>query len=229
MFGRMSQLGIDPSFTALPHRSLGDAALRRAADLGATHADFRFERVRYQRLGVRDGVLQGASDAEDLGFAVRVIHRGAWGFASGVVLTEAEAIRVAETAVEVAEVAAGMTTAPVEIAPEPVHDDVEWVSAYDIDPLAVPTPEKVALLVDWTNRLRAHAVSRTSIPFQVSIRPTDPTRGVSSVMPTAAQPVSSSPSTPPKEAATLSATRAPLEWPPRTTVSKDTGSSPSTV
>ncbi len=79
--------GLDPTFTDLPYRALGDAALARARELGAGHADFRFERVRYQYLGVRDGVLQGASDSEDLGFAVRVIHQGSWGFASGVVLT----------------------------------------------------------------------------------------------------------------------------------------------
>ena len=101
--------GLDPTFTALPYRALGDVALQRAAALGATHADFRFERIRYQRLGVRDGVLQGAADTEDLGFAVRVIHGGAWGFAAGVVLTDDEAVRLAETAVAVAKVAAEMT------------------------------------------------------------------------------------------------------------------------
>ncbi|MDP3891987.1 TldD/PmbA family protein, partial [Nocardioides sp.] len=154
----MTQHGIDPSFTALPYRSLGDAALRRAGELGATHADFRFERVRYQHLGVRDGALQGASDAEDLGFAVRVVHRGAWGFASGVVLTDAEAVRVAETAIAVAEVAAEMTTEPVLLAPEPVYDDVTWCSAYDHNPLEVPTSQKADLLIDWTNRLRSHQV-----------------------------------------------------------------------
>ena len=79
----MSAPGLDPTFTALPYRGLGDAALTRARELGVSHADFRFERVRYQHLGVRDGALQGASDHEDLGFAVRVIHRGAWGFAAG--------------------------------------------------------------------------------------------------------------------------------------------------
>ena len=130
---------LDPTFTALPYRDLGDVALDRARSLGASHADFRFERVRYQRLGVRDGVLQGAADSEDVGFAVRVIHRGAWGFAAGVVLTPEEAVAVAERAVEVAVVAAAMTTTPVEIAPEPVHDDVTWVSSYDVDPFAVPT------------------------------------------------------------------------------------------
>src|SRR5689334_24696200 len=103
---------LDPSFTALPYRSLGDAALSRARELGVSHADFRFERVRYQRIGVRDGLLQGAAVSEDLGFAVRVIHRGAWGFAAGVHLTSQEAVAVAERAVAVALVAAETTTTP---------------------------------------------------------------------------------------------------------------------
>jgi TldD protein len=148
---------MDATFTALPSRALADAALTRARELGAGHADFRFERIRYQSLVVRDGVLQSASDQEDLGFAVRVIHRGSWGFASGVILTPEEAVRVAETAVAVAQVAAEMTSAPVEIADEPVHADVEWLSSYDVNPFEVPTTEKAALLIDWTNRLRAGA------------------------------------------------------------------------
>ncbi|HEU4810641.1 MAG TPA: TldD/PmbA family protein [Nocardioides sp.] len=149
--------GIDPTFTSLPYRDLGDVALSRARELGVSHADFRFERIRYQHLGVRDGVLQGASDHEDLGFAVRVIHHGAWGFASGVIPTPEEAVRVADMAVAVALVAAEMTSSPVEIAPEPVYDDVTWVSAYDVNPLDVPIAEKAALLIDWTNRLRTGA------------------------------------------------------------------------
>jgi TldD protein len=153
----MSADGLDPTFASLPLRHLGDVALGRARELGATHADFRLERVRYQYLAARDGVLQTAIDTEDLGFAVRVIHRGAWGFASGVVLTPEEARRIAETAIAVAEVAAEMTTAPVEIAPEPVHEDVTWISAYDVNPLEVPTAEKAGVLTGWTDRLRAHA------------------------------------------------------------------------
>ena len=153
----MSASRLDPSFTSLPYAALGDAALTRARELGAGHADFRFERVRYQSLVVRDGVLQSANDQEDLGFAVRVIHRGSWGFASGVVLTPEEAVRVAETAVAVAQVAAEMTSTPVEMAAEPVHADVEWVSAYDVNPIEVPVQEKAALLIDWTNRLRTGA------------------------------------------------------------------------
>jgi TldD protein len=144
---------IDPDFLALPYRQLGSAALERARALGVEHADFRFERVRYQHLRARDGHLLGASETEDLGFAVRVVHRGAWGFASGVSLDAAAAERVAETAVRTAEVAAAMTRRPVELAPEPAYRDETWVSAYDVDPFSVPLEDKVGLLTDWTATL----------------------------------------------------------------------------
>jgi TldD protein len=148
--------GLDPGFLALAYRRLGDAALQRASELGVSHADFRFERVRWQDIRVRDGALQGEADDEDLGFAVRVVHGGAWGFASGVHLTVDEAVRVAETAVEVAKVSAALTSVPVELAPEPVYDDVTWVSSYVHDPFQVSLRDKAAVLVDWTDRLRRH-------------------------------------------------------------------------
>ncbi len=151
----MAQTEIDPTFLALPFRRLGQIALGRARDFGVAHADFRFERNRYQYFSVRDGALEGAQDAEDLGFAVRVLLDGAWGFASGVALTEDEAVTVAETAVTVAQVAAKMTRRRVELAPEPVHEDVTWVSAYDVNPLTVPLAEKTGLFAGWTRELLA--------------------------------------------------------------------------
>jgi TldD protein len=146
---------IDPGFLALPLRSLADAALDRARRLGADHADLRVERLRAQHVRTRDGRLLGASETEELGLAVRVLHGGAWGFASGVVLTPEEAARLAEVAVATARLAATMTRRPVRLAPEPVHADRHWVSAYDVDPFEVPLEEKVALLGGWSGRLAA--------------------------------------------------------------------------
>ncbi len=151
----MTRQEIDSSFTALPYRRMGEAALTRAQDFHVSHADFRFERVRSQSVGVRDGRLQGASDTEDIGFAVRVVLNGAWGFASGVVLNREAAIGVAETAVRVAQVAAAMTLRPVELAAEPAYRDVEWVSDYEVDPFSVPLDEKAALLSGWSAGLVA--------------------------------------------------------------------------
>ena len=144
---------IEPGFLELPMRRLAEAALDRARELGAGHADFRFERLRSQDISLHDGKLDSARDGEDLGFAVRVVHDGTWGFAAGVDLTPDAAVRVAEQAVEVAKVSRPVNFEPVELADEAVYPDVTWVSAYDIDPFEVPDPEKIGLLTEWSERL----------------------------------------------------------------------------
>ena len=149
---------IDPSFVALPLRALADAALARARALGAEHADFRLERVRSASWRLRDAKPSGSSDTTDLGYAVRVVHGGAWGFASGVDLTMDGAAKVASQAVAMAKLSAKVIAAAgsderVELAAEPVHEERTWVSSYEIDPFSIPGEEKSALLADWSSRL----------------------------------------------------------------------------
>ncbi|HEY9438661.1 MAG TPA: TldD/PmbA family protein [Streptomyces sp.] len=151
---------VDQSFLALPLRALADAALARARALGAEHADFRFERVRSASWRLRDARPSGTSDSTDLGYAVRVVHGGAWGFAAGVDLTMDAAAAVASQAVAMARLSAGLIAAAgseerVELAGEPSHGERTWVSAYDINPFDVPAEEKAALLAEWSGRLLA--------------------------------------------------------------------------
>lgn len=153
---------VDPLFLALPLRPLADAALTRARELGASHADFRLERVRSASWRLRDARPAGTSDSVQLGFAVRVLLDGAWGFAAGVDLTPGAAAKVAEQAVAVARLSGGISRAAgsterVELADEPVHRDVTWVSAYEINPFEVPDAEKTALLAERSSRLLAAA------------------------------------------------------------------------
>ncbi|WP_333769527.1 TldD/PmbA family protein [Streptomyces sp. IBSBF 2435] len=151
---------VDQSFLALPLRALADAALARARALGADHADFRLERVRSAAWRLRDARPAGTSDSTDLGYAVRVVHGGAWGFASGVDLTMDAAAKVASQAVAMAKLSARVIAAAgsderVELADEPVHADRTWVSAYGIDPFDVPDADKTGLLAEWSGRLLA--------------------------------------------------------------------------
>ncbi|MGY1806486.1 TldD/PmbA family protein [Blastococcus sp. SYSU D00669] len=151
----MSGRTVDESFLALPLSALTDAALTRAVDLGCEHADIRVERIRTQVISLRDARLESLTDGEDLGLAVRVVHEGTWGFAAGVVLTAAEAVRLAEEAVAVAQVSAAINTDPVELAPEPVYADGSWVSDYAVDPFEVPDAEKTGLLTELSEQLLA--------------------------------------------------------------------------
>ena len=150
-----SQHEVDPQFTRLPLRELADAALQQAADLGAGHADFRAEQIRSQQITLSDGNLETLFDADNVGLAVRVVVDGTWGFASAVDLTPDAAAQAAREAVEVARVSAAMNTERIELAPEPAHGDVVWVSAYDTDPFDVSVADKVALLGEWSRGLLA--------------------------------------------------------------------------
>jgi TldD protein len=148
---------IDASFIALPLRALADAALTRARELGAEHADFRLERIRSQHLRLHDAALETAIDADVIGLAVRVVKDGTWGFAAGIDLTPEAAGRVAAQAIEVAGVAAAVNRERIELAPEPVHGERTWVSSYEVDPFDVRTADKVGLLTEWSRRLLGDA------------------------------------------------------------------------
>ena len=149
------QRAIDPEFTALPLHHFADAALQRARDLGAEHADFRLERIRAQYVALSDNHLETLFDADELGLAVRVICDGTWGFAASADLTPEAAARAAAQAVDVAKVSAAINRERIELADEPAHGQVTWISSYLTDPFEISVPGKVALLREWGGGLLA--------------------------------------------------------------------------
>ena len=146
---------IDPTFLALPARRLADAALGRARELGAEHADFRLERIRVASFNLRDAQLESATDTEDVGLAVRVVHDGAWGFAAGIDLTPDGAARLADQAVATARMSKVLSKDPVVLAPEATYSDVTWISAYELDPFDVAEADRVGRLTELSERLMA--------------------------------------------------------------------------
>jgi len=146
---------LDASFLELPAATLADAALSRARELGAEHADFRLERVRTGLTSLRDGQLENASDDSELGLAVRVVHHGSWGFASGIERTPAAAAELAEQAVRIAKLSRVLSTEPVELADEPVYPDASWISDYELNPFEVASAERIGRLAELSQRLLA--------------------------------------------------------------------------
>ncbi len=57
-------------------------ALETARVRGATYADIRVVRTEQERYVVRNGVVDTLSMDQSMGFGVRVVADGAWGFAS---------------------------------------------------------------------------------------------------------------------------------------------------
>jgi TldD protein len=144
---------IDSAFTDLAPEHLADAALGTARQRGADHADFRLERIRVGTLRLRDGQLDTSADTEDLGIAVRVVHDGAWGFASGVDRTPEAAATLSEQAIAAARVSRVLSSDPVVLADEPVYAGASWISAYDVDPFDVAEDERIGRLAGLSDRL----------------------------------------------------------------------------
>jgi TldD protein len=143
----------DESLDAEVVERVRDAALGRARTLGCSHAQVRVERIGSQALRLRDGRLESAADDVEVGVGVRVLHRGALGFAASVAVSPETAVVLADQAVDTARVTALAGGQPMVLADEPVHTDVDWTAEHGRHPLGVPLAEKVALLEGWSRRL----------------------------------------------------------------------------
>ncbi|MFO0775216.1 MAG: TldD/PmbA family protein [Nitrospiraceae bacterium] len=133
--------------------TLAARALNAIRDAGADYGDIRLMESRTESLRGEDGRVAQVQDARDSGFGIRVLHRGAWGFAASAIQSLEEVPRIAALAVEVATQSARLMREPVTLAPEPSHRDVVVTSAR-IDPFAIPLQDKSGLLLDTMSALQ---------------------------------------------------------------------------
>ncbi len=143
---------LDPRFTRFNYEALAAAALQKAKDLGASYADFRFERRRSQSISVKDRDLESLSDAEGVGFGIRVIADGGWGYASDIALTPDAAAETARRAVDLAKTFRGLNSEAVELADEPTYTDT-FISNFEINPFEVPDADKIAFVMGITDKV----------------------------------------------------------------------------
>jgi TldD protein len=134
-------------------KDLALLAIDTARQQGATYADIRIIETAREALSVRNGAIGEVTQTEDLGFGVRVIAQGAWGFACSPRLTKEEIERTAARAVEIARASAMAKQSDVRLAHEPAHRDT-WCTPYTLNPFKVSQDEKLALLFKIDEILR---------------------------------------------------------------------------
>ncbi|MFQ6097764.1 MAG: TldD/PmbA family protein [Armatimonadota bacterium] len=134
-------------------RDLALLALDVARSAGASYADIRIIETRYEGVGTKNEKVAGIGRSDNIGFGVRVIANGAWGFACSSRVSKEEVERVAARAVAVAKASATLKASDVVLAPEPPHVD-GWQTPIAEDPFAVALDEKVGLLMSVCEQLR---------------------------------------------------------------------------
>ena len=123
-----------------------EAALARAASLGASYADIRISRYRRESIATRERQVQNVSRSSSYGMGLRVLLDGAWGFAATNTVDPASARAVADQAIAIAKANAILQTRKVVLANA---DKVvaTWNNPIKRDPFEVPLETKTAFLM----------------------------------------------------------------------------------
>src|SRR5215831_1277350 len=125
---------------------LADLAISHAKKLGATYADIRINRYRRESIFTREQRVQNVSRGQDFGFGVRVLLKGAWGFAASPVVTADSVRRITAEAVQIARANAEYQRKRIKLVPTP-DVSAKWKSAFEKDPFEVSTDRKIEFLL----------------------------------------------------------------------------------
>jgi len=109
--------------------------------------------TRSERLKVKNGSVDSISDSTSKGFGIRVIVDGCWGFSSSSALSEDEAARVAEEAIEIARATRLLKKWDVELAEEEPKVDTYRTKIVK-DPFEVSLDEKIKVLLEADKIMR---------------------------------------------------------------------------
>jgi TldD protein len=125
---------------------LADMALALAKTAGASYADVRVGRNQREFIRARERRIEEFDAMLAVGFGVRVLIDGSWGFAGSEVITEDEVRRAVALAVDNAKAARLIQASPIVLEDVPAYQE-DWVMPMGRDPFAVSAADKAAKLI----------------------------------------------------------------------------------
>lgn len=127
-------------------RSFMNRSLDLAQTQGAQYADIRIVENRTEIIAIKNGVVEFLTDTETLGFGVRVLADGAWGFSSSQEITIDEIDRITAQAVTIARASAQVSGEKIDLGP-PVTSQGTYQTPVIIDPFSISLDKKLDLLL----------------------------------------------------------------------------------
>jgi len=104
--------------------------------------DVRVIEERVQNINMKNTELTEMRDDITLGFGVRVLYNGGWGFASSNIMKISEVENVVNRAIEIAKASSMIRRQKVKLAPEPSYKDI-WKTPVLKDPFEVSIEKKI--------------------------------------------------------------------------------------
>jgi TldD protein len=127
-------------------KTLMSKALDLAKVRGAQYADIRLVENKTEIISMKNGIVETLNFTDTIGFGIRVLIDGAWGFASSNDLTPEEIGKVTAMAVEIARASSRVSGGKVDIG-QPVTCQGNYETPVEIDPFSISPEEKLAVLL----------------------------------------------------------------------------------
>jgi len=132
-------------------KSLFLEAIAYLGKKGVTYADIRYVDTVDELISVEDMRVDGVSRSHDRGFGIRVLDRGAWGFASDWRIGPQSVIAACDLAIAFAHASSSVTSDRVSIEPGEAAKGI-FYSPCEIDPFSVKLDNKLDYLL-WACRV----------------------------------------------------------------------------
>lgn len=145
---------------AVDRHGLADAAIESARKAGASFADIRINRYRFESVNTREKQVQQVLRSQSFGFGVRALVEGTWGFAASRNVTEEEVRRVAQKAVQIAKANAPHQRKRITLVPAG-KVVTQWKGSFKKDPFDVPLDDKIEFLL----RINEKALAVRGVSF----------------------------------------------------------------
>jgi len=133
------------------------------------YADIRFVRRETQEIEVKNGNVEALTHDEDFGFGIRILFRGAWGFACSSKMNKKEMETIFGKALKIARASSKAKGKEISFHPSsPIVD--QYKTQISIDPFVIPTENKIGLLLMADEILRRNKQVKISEAFMGSYK-----------------------------------------------------------
>ncbi|MCD6120083.1 TldD/PmbA family protein [bacterium] len=134
-------------------KDLAQYFIANARRTGIQYGDIRVIELKRESITVKNGRVENISNITDIGFGVRVLHQGCWGFAASHSTARAEIERITKLAMEIAVASATAKQKDVIIDDSPPESGTYETKVVK-DPFQWSIAEKVNLLFEWDKQMR---------------------------------------------------------------------------
>ncbi len=129
-----------------------DLALNTIEQNGAGYGDIRIVSRKDKQILIKNRNIERNNFSDTMGFGIRILYDGSWGFASGYEFTKENIEKICKKAISIAKTNSNISSKKVKLAPNPVFND-QFYSPFKINPFEMDENEILNYLIEANNAM----------------------------------------------------------------------------